>query len=827
MYSFKNAGSALYLYVCGGTDADNNNVAQYKGNSTVSQDFKLEQSSTGNGYILRSQVGGKTRVLDICKTNGRVENGNNVQIYTNADPIAQEWLILPVDADNFRIVPRSNMRLSLTSYGSDSGTASGRTSASAGNVFVSTYTGNNPNQLWQICKTDRTQVKNEFSGLIDTGTYYINNRYSGGFIKNAANTVSIHETFSDLTMFSNEWIITKVDDNKYTVQPSNRKDLFLCGNVSTKTVSLYGSPTSYWEYSYASGVGAVLCIKSGGITYALADSDGTLVLQTRSTQTGTAAYYRQAWRFINAGSYVELSSVTFSDLNIDVGKNVATKISSKYPSNASIAANTDFTYTFGKNADQDIVSINNVTGKITGEKAGTTTIVATHKSTGKTNEFVVTVNPLMPQKSIVKYLKNSFVIKANIANNCIVNWNVSDSNILTHTIKNNTIELNCKNTGSAYVTASYGKAQETCIITVYAAEDGIYRLKNLGSGLYVDVDGNAANENNILEQWEGLNTDQSQLWKLRRISGNYYTLQNEYSHYYMTIPSSKITENNANIIQASYQNLNTQKWKIVSKNEKLIIMPLSGESNYLQLAVNSSIFDGNGVDIHQIASVNDDRNKWELEKTSFAFSLILYELSKDDLVESIQNKASNRNEGGLLYTSEHSKSVLLYNMRNIPKILVSCHARSYIVANDMNDFLTMHDIIALPDDAFSNSNFIFLAGCYTADHVCYLNHLGECYGYPEHMRVTRGDIDDKGVLVDFPYENICEAIYNKGAPLVGGWTNMVEATVGGIWVEQFTESIADGLTVGEAEYIAHTEAYAYYTPHDPENRYKPRSRFYK
>ncbi len=51
VYSFKNAGSALYLDVCGGTDTDNNNVAQYKGNSTVSQDFKLEKSSTGNGYI--------------------------------------------------------------------------------------------------------------------------------------------------------------------------------------------------------------------------------------------------------------------------------------------------------------------------------------------------------------------------------------------------------------------------------------------------------------------------------------------------------------------------------------------------------------------------------------------------------------------------------------------------------------------------------------------------------------------------------------------------------------------------------------------------------
>ncbi len=35
-------------------------------------------------------------MLDIYKTNGRVETGNNVQIYRNTDPLAQEWLIIPV-----------------------------------------------------------------------------------------------------------------------------------------------------------------------------------------------------------------------------------------------------------------------------------------------------------------------------------------------------------------------------------------------------------------------------------------------------------------------------------------------------------------------------------------------------------------------------------------------------------------------------------------------------------------------------------------------------------------------------------------------------------
>ena len=827
IYLFKNADSGKYMDVQNGTDANDTNVIQWGWNGSAAQQFKLELSSTGNGYILRSQVGGKTRVLDIYKTNGRVENGNNVQIYTNIDPKAQEWLILPVDATKFRIVPRSNPALSLTSYGSSNGTADGRTTTSAGNVFVSTYTGAT-NQLWEIYDTDRNRISNDFIGILSHGKYYMINRYSSRFIKNVGNMVYVRDGFTDLAMFSNEWLITQTDSGKYCIQPANRSDLFLCGDTETQTVGLYGSPVSYWDYTNAPQAGPLLYITSGGTQYALAESDGELVLRPRLTQPGTEEYFSQSWRFISVGSYVALSSVSFSDLSVDIGESVNANIASKNPTNASLTLITDFTYEVDENSPQDIVSVNNVTGYFTGEKAGTTTIVATHKVTGKTNRFDVLVNPIIEQKNIIKYLKDSFSIKANIHNSCSVNWDVSDSNIITYTIENNIIQLTCKNTGSARITASYGEAQETCLITVYAAEDGIYRLKNLSSGLYVDVDGNANNENNILEQWDGLNADQSQLWRLQRISGNYYTLQNEYSKYYMTVPSSKITENNADIIQASYQNLTTQRWKIVSQNEKIIITPCSGESNNLQLAVNNSIFNGNGVDIHQISSVNDDRNKWELEKPSFAFSIILYNNSKDSLVESIQNKSSANNKYGMLYTAEHSKSLLLYNMQNIPKILVACHARSYVIANDDTDFLTIHDIKDLPNNAFSESEFIFLAGCYTASHVCYLNHTGECIdGIPLHPRFSRGEIDDKGILLDFPYENICEAIYNKGAPIVGGWTKAVELNSGSIWIKEFAESIANGLNVWEASSIADNISYYQYNdPRDPEKTHAPSSRFY-
>ena len=390
IYSFKNAGSNLYLDVCGGTDADNNNVAQYKGNSTVSQDFKLEQSSTGNGYILRSQVGGKTRVLDIYKTNGRVENGNNVQIYRNVDPKAQEWLILPVDADNFRIVPRSNMSLSLTSYGSANGTANGRTSTSAGNVFVSTYTGAD-NQLWEIYKTGGSQVKNEFSGVIYTGTYYISNRLSGKLIKNAANSLTLRTGTSDIAPFSERWEITQTGSDQYIIQPTNRSDLFLCGDVSTKTVKLSGSPTHYWDAEMIQGAGMCLFVQSGSTKYVIAESNGSLVLQARSTQTGTAASARQAWKFMNVDTYRELTGVTFSNRSVECGKTVSAYISSKTGVNNStptMCTISDFTYSGGSG----FVSCDALTGRFTGLKNGTVTITATHKvHTNVKDTFTITV----------------------------------------------------------------------------------------------------------------------------------------------------------------------------------------------------------------------------------------------------------------------------------------------------------------------------------------------------------------------------------------------------------------------------------------------------
>ena len=329
------------------------------------------------------------RVLDIYKTNGRVENDNNVQIYRNVDPIAQEWLIIPVSRFHYKIVPRSNPALALTSYGSSNGSASGKSATSAGNVFVSTYTGNNPNQLWQIYKTDRTQVKNDYIGNISSNTYYVINRESGNLIKNTNNSLLLGKGTSDLAMISRAWKITKIDTNTYTVQPENRSDLFLCGNTTAKTVSLQGSPNHYWSSEPAAGIGGLrLTMRSGSTKYALTESNGSLVLQTVSTQSGTSAYYRQAWYFYAVDTYTEITKATFSNLNISYGNTASAKVTSVQPTGAAMTAASNFTYTGGGN----VVSIDNLTGTFKGLNNGTVTITATHKvHTNVKATFTITV----------------------------------------------------------------------------------------------------------------------------------------------------------------------------------------------------------------------------------------------------------------------------------------------------------------------------------------------------------------------------------------------------------------------------------------------------
>ena len=148
VYRLKNVGSGKYLNVHNGVDANTTNVYQWTMDGTIEQNFRLEEKNNGT-YHIRAMCSsnGTNRVLDIVKSGGAVVSGCNVEIYTPVDPIAQEWKFYDMGSGRYKIVPASNTAVALTSYGSSNGSSGGQSPTSAGNVFVSTYTGS-LNQLW-------------------------------------------------------------------------------------------------------------------------------------------------------------------------------------------------------------------------------------------------------------------------------------------------------------------------------------------------------------------------------------------------------------------------------------------------------------------------------------------------------------------------------------------------------------------------------------------------------------------------------------------------------------------------------------------------------
>ncbi|HBL85094.1 MAG: hypothetical protein A2Y17_11480 [Clostridiales bacterium GWF2_38_85] len=125
---------------------------------------------------------GTNRTLDIVKSGGYVTNGGDVQIYSPIDPIAQEWFIIPLGTNTFKVVPRTNMTLALSTVGTSNGSSAGRTSTSTGNADVGTYTGSN-NQKWYFYSSTGSFISYNLNSDLSDGEYYFNNESTGKFLR--------------------------------------------------------------------------------------------------------------------------------------------------------------------------------------------------------------------------------------------------------------------------------------------------------------------------------------------------------------------------------------------------------------------------------------------------------------------------------------------------------------------------------------------------------------------------------------------------------------------------------------------------------------------
>ena len=221
VYSFVNSASGKYLTVHNGLTDNGTNIYQYTKNNTLSQAFRLSYNSTYDYFYIRAMCdsNGSNSLLrfnygnDVSETGYTYTNVYLEEEYDNAD-INTEWLIVPHgNNDLFKVVSAADPNLALTAYGTANGTASGTTNTSAGNVFVSRFTGAS-NQLWKL-ESGGCQVSSyaeDISGLTQSKT-----------VSESSTTLQFVcpvENFGDNITWSssNQAVATVSDDGKVTAK---------------------------------------------------------------------------------------------------------------------------------------------------------------------------------------------------------------------------------------------------------------------------------------------------------------------------------------------------------------------------------------------------------------------------------------------------------------------------------------------------------------------------------------------------------------------------------------------------------------------------------
>ena len=415
VYSFRNGGSYSYMSVNGTNPTNNSNIYQVWSDGDIAattQKFKLEYVQSTGGYLLRamSSSSGTDKVVSINRSGMDLANNMNVTLSTYSDSISQEWLIIPIDYDEFKIVPRANMSLALTSYGFNDGTNTGITSTSQGNIFVQTMTDDNSNQKWYIFDNNDNEVMtSQSSAPYETGYYYISNSFNGKYL-HISNSLAdcMRGQKSALGDSTVKWHIFNLGDGYCTIQ---RTDILHCylapsNNTNGSGVRVYNNQSETipdickWSIQLGSSGGYVLRNKGTGyyLTATDAVSNPSSLLMSSLYSAGTDAYKRQNWRIVPEDYYVELGvAASFNDIDIDVGETKGASIN-KAPSSASWASYTDFDYII--TSDSQNVSYDANTHKFTSKKRGEYTdiepiivsVTATHKTTGLSDTFEIKVN---------------------------------------------------------------------------------------------------------------------------------------------------------------------------------------------------------------------------------------------------------------------------------------------------------------------------------------------------------------------------------------------------------------------------------------------------
>lgn len=247
-----------------------------------------------------------------------------------------------------------------------------------------------------------TYTSNDWQ-LIPNGTYYLNNKECGNYLKynSASSIVGASGLLSSLGT-TIRWELQEVSDG-YVIRAANNPTIYLgvpttVSSNAIEVVSVNNTeiPERCLWTLYVASCGGCL-IKNNYNSKYLYTYGNTLNTSSSVGTSGTNTYFSRAWRIVsiseygNTSSYTsrELSSFSVGKMRVDVGQTLSPTIATT-PSDSLWTAVNDFNYTY---TNSGYFSVDPVTKKFTGtSRCPAQTVTATHKITGLTKTFTVTVN---------------------------------------------------------------------------------------------------------------------------------------------------------------------------------------------------------------------------------------------------------------------------------------------------------------------------------------------------------------------------------------------------------------------------------------------------
>lgn len=405
VYSFQNVLSAAYMTVNSRNPENGSNVYQawYGNTAEVTQKFRLGYVPATGGYLLKpiTSSSGDQKVVAIKPTGGVIFSNRNVYISYPTDSFSQEWLIVPIDYNIFRIVPRANMSYAVTANGFEDGTNEGNIYSSEGNIFVKALAEDDLSQQWHIYDNENNILNtSKFRADIETGNYYITNKNNGKYLHTTGLTADcIRKRKSTLEMSTVLWKIINLGNGYFTIQCSDVPRFYLSweSTANGSSIKVYSHllddiPEKYqWTISAAKGGGFLIQNRVSGLYLRALDQskNPSDLVQFALIDSSADEYQELVWRFANEDYYTELhSNFSFNDISVKINKSVKASIN-KYPTNAIWSSYTDFDYTI--TSGSQYVSYDDNTHKFTGLAIGTASVTAVHKTTGMSKSFNVTV----------------------------------------------------------------------------------------------------------------------------------------------------------------------------------------------------------------------------------------------------------------------------------------------------------------------------------------------------------------------------------------------------------------------------------------------------